>query len=196
MLFQSTLVLLLLSNVAANDALLVWLRSNGGFFSEKVQFRHLDPNDASSPVGLFANDALKKGETIMVIPKKCLFTTPPPRGMCPTARALAQHLREGEESFFKDYVNYLFDGKNRKNLPYRWSDDAKKILHEITGKELPNPAIDERSFASSCGDGGDLEEDAFELVFTGSWGDIPVLVPVYDMVNHRVSLRPDHVAAT
>ena len=196
MLLLCSLLLLLWSKVAANDPLIEWLRSNGGVFSDKVQFRHLDPNDESSPVGLFANDALKKGETIMVIPKKCLFTTPPPQGYCETARALAHHAREGEKSFFKDYVNYVFDGNKHKILPYRWSDDAKKILHEITGKEFPNPAIDERSFASSCGDGGDLEEDAFELVFTGSWGDIPVLVPVYDMVNHRVSLRPDHVAAT
>ena len=185
--FLLSLSSLLLSTVAANDAVIAWLRSNGGIFSDKVQFRHLDPNDASSPVGLFANDALKKGETIMVIPKKCLFTTPPPQGMCATARALAQHHREGEESFFKDYVNYLFDGNKHKKLPYRWSDDAKKILYEITGKELYNPVGEGRSFNRNCGDGGDLEEDAFELVISRSWGE--VMLPLHDMINHRVSSR-------
>ena len=189
MLFQSTLVLLLLSTVAANDPLIEWLRSNGGVFSDKVQFRHLDPNDASTPVGLFANDALKKGETIMVIPNKCLFTTPPPQGFCETARALAHHAREGEKSFFKDYVNYVFDGNKHKILPYRWSDDAKKILHEIAGKELYNPIGELGSFNSVCGDGGDLEEDAWELVISRSWRE--VMIPVYDMVNHRVSFRPE-----
>ena len=149
--------------VTANDALIEWLRRNGGLFSEKVQFHHLDPNDAASPIGLFATDALKKGETIMVIPKVCLFTTPPPhQSMCETARALAQQVRKGEHSFFKDYVNYLFDGYKHKKLPYRWSEDAKKILLEMTGKELQLSIPEDRSFKDHCGNGGDLEEDAWE----------------------------------
>jgi hypothetical protein len=182
------LLLLVLSSptvVTANDALIKWLRRNGGFFSEKVQFHHLDPNDAASPIGLFAHDALKKGETIMVIPKVCLFTTPPPQSMCETARALAQHVRKGEQSFFKEYVNYLFDGYKHKKLPYRWSEDAKKILLEMTGKELQLSIPEDRSFKDHCGNGGDLEEDAWELVISRSWGE--VMLPVYDMVNHRVS---------
>jgi len=189
MLFLSTLLSLLLSTVTANDALISWLRSNGGVFSDKVHFRHLDPNDASTPVGLFAKDTLKKGETIMVIPKKCMFTTPPPQGICETARALAEHHRKGEKSFFKDYVNYLFDGNKHKKLPYRWSDDAKNIMYEITGKELDLEIGDAHSFQRNCGDGDDLEEDAYELVISRSWGE--VMLPVYDMVNHRVSLSPE-----
>jgi hypothetical protein len=188
MLFLSTVLLLLLPIVAANDALIEWLRRNGGFFSEKVQFRPLDPNDDSSPIGLFANDALKRRETIIVLPQKCLFTTPPPQGVCKTARALAQQVREGENSFFKDYVNYLFDGKKHKQLPYRWSDDAKKILHEIAGDEFDLSISENDSFRSICGDGDDLEEDAWELLVSRSWRE--VMLPVSDIINHRVSLRP------
>jgi hypothetical protein len=188
MLFLSIGLLQLLSKVAANDAVIEWLRSNGGVVSEKVQFLHLDPNDASSPVGIFANHELKKGETIMVIPQKCLFSTPPPQGMCETARALAQHVREGEKSSLKEWVNYVFDGNKHKKLPFRWSDDAKKIVHSITGNEFQLPVGEELTFKSICGgDGGDLEEDAWESVITRSWGD--VMIPVYDMVNHRVSVR-------
>jgi len=185
--FLNILLLLQLSIVAAIDAVIEWLRSSGGVVSEKIQFIHLDPNDATSPVGIFAKDELKKGETIMVIPQKCLFTTPPPQGMCETARALAQQVREGEKSFFKEWLNYVFDGNKHKKVPYRWSDDAKKILREITGNEFHVSVGDELSFKSICGDGGDLEADAWESVITRSWGE--VMIPVYDMVNHRVSLR-------
>lgn len=178
------LALLLLPFVAGDDALIAWLRNNGGVFSEKVHFQHLDPEDTSSPNGLFAAQDLEEGETIMLIPHHGLLTTPPPQGLCQTARALADHKRQGDKSFFKDYVNYLFDGTKHRMLPYRWSDDAKEIMKQITGQELHSPVVDQ-SFAGACGDdGGPLEEDALEFIVSRSWEE--VMIPLYDMVNHRV----------
>jgi hypothetical protein len=186
MLLQRTWLLLLVSIVAADDALIKWIGSNGGVFSEKVHFEHLDPNDDASPYGLFANEALEKGETIMVIPHKCLLTTTPPQSLCQTARFLAENVRQRQTSFFKDYVNYLFNGKKHRKLPYRWSKEGKKIMDEITGGELYSP-IREDSFKLACGGGDQIEEDAFEFVISRSWEE--VMIPLYDMVNHRVSLK-------
>jgi hypothetical protein len=183
---RKAVLFLFVSIVSADDALIQWLRNNNGVFSEKVHFRHLDPTDDTSPNGLFAKEDLEKGETVMVIPRKCLFTTQPPKNLCRTARELANHRRQGEKSSFKEYVNYLFDGNKRGMLPGAWSPDAKKIMGEIKGAELPDPIV-EQSFKNICGDGGALEQEAFDYVISRSWGE--VMIPVYDMVNHRVRSR-------
>ena len=167
------------------QALVNWLRENGGTFSDKVEFRHLNPNDETSPNGLFAKAALAENETIMVIPHKCLLISPEaPPGFCGLARKLADHFRQGDQSFYKDYVNYLFDGNKKARVPDRWSDEAKQIMEAIIGDELPSPFL-ERSFHGHCGDSEDeLLEDAYELVMSRSWHE--VMIPVYDMVNHKV----------
>jgi len=185
--FQRALLLfVVIATVTANDALIQWLRANGGEFSEKVQYEHLDPNDKTSPVGLFAKEALTKGETVMVIPQKCLLKAKATEDMCATARELAMHVRLGEKSFFKDYVNYLFDGNKHKKLPRRWSREAKEIMNEIAGDELQNPLDAGPNFRARCGSGGgELEEDAWESLIARGWTEI--MIPLYDMINHRVS---------
>lgn len=171
---------------SVDNGMVAWLRENGGFFSDKIEFRALDPNDEKSPNGLFAKASLHVNETIMVIPHNCLLTSPEgePKSICNTARALVDHYKLGEQSFFKDYVNYLFDGNKRGRLPDRWSDAAKEIVEAFVGDELPSPFIG-KSFEDDCdGDGDPIEEDAYDFVLARSWTEI--MIPVYDMVNHRV----------
>lgn len=163
-----------------------WIRENGGYFSEKILFRQLDPNADDSPNGLFALDHIEKDETLMVIPVKCLLSSD---SICGTARALVEEYYKGENSFFRDYVQYLFeDESKRKQLPDRWSEEAQDILRMYVGDELYLPFGD-RSFEDDCdGEGEDpIEEDAYDFVVSRSWNE--VMIPVYDMVNHKVSSR-------
>lgn len=171
---------------SVDTGMVAWLREHGGFFSDKIEFRALDPNDEKSPNGLFAKASLQVNETIMVIPHKCLLTSPEGqrKSICNTARALVDHYWQGEQSFFKDYVNYLFDGNKRGRLPDRWSDAAKEIVETFVGDELPSPFFG-KTFEEDCGGSGDpIEEDAYDFVLARSWTEI--MIPVYDMVNHRV----------
>jgi hypothetical protein len=190
---RSVLSFLLLSHfsinrVVADEALVKWMLENGGVFSDKVEFRHLDPSDETSPNGLFAKASLKEEETIMVIPQKCLLKSPaePPEEFCGLARSLVNHYNQGDESFYKAYVDYLFDGNKKGNFPDQWSSEAKGIVKEIVGDELRSPLFG-YSFEDHCGGSGDeILEDAYELVVSRSWNE--VMVPLLDMVNHRVRL--------
>ena len=180
------------ASAAEGLALISWLRQNGGFFSHKIEFRQLDPNDDTSPNGLFAKGALKRGELLMQIPHKCLVKSAD-ASMCGAARALADHRRAGKESFFQEYMDYLFDGTKTRKLPGRWSDEGKEILETLLGEELPTPVI-EQSYRYGCvedtnvPDQIELLDDAFELVVARAWTD--TMVPLLDMINHRVREIP------
>mmetsp|Transcript_15556 Transcript_15556/g.23887 ORF Transcript_15556/g.23887 Transcript_15556/m.23887 type:complete len:1342 (-) Transcript_15556:210-4235(-) len=168
---------------ASADPMIKWIRANEGFFSEKVEFRHVDPKDVSSPFGLFAKEALKHEEKIMIIPQKCLLTSGGSEQVCDTAWNLIEQHKLGDKSFHKEYVSHIFDDKHRRKIPEAWSPEAKHILATIHGSEL-DPEVPERSFKKDCEGSGDaIEEDAYDLVISRGWND--VLIPIYDMVNHR-----------
>jgi hypothetical protein len=198
-LVRSILLILLsryINGVEADEALVKWVRENGGIFSNKVEYRHLNPNDATSPIGLFAKAPLKDKETIMVIPHECLLISPeePPQHICGVARSLANHYKQGDKSFYKAYVDYVFDGNKKGNQPDRWSSEAKEIVEEIVGDEL-SPPFFEYSFHGDCGGSKDeLLEDAYELVLSRSWTE--TMVPLLDMINHRVRLSRSPCAAS
>ena len=48
--------------------LLDWLRDNGAYVNDKLVVRRVDPNDLTSPRGVFAADDMETGETVCVIP--------------------------------------------------------------------------------------------------------------------------------
>ena len=63
------------SETVANDTqdvlitdLINWLRANGSFINDKLQIRHINPNDPTSPRGVFALESLEEGETVCNIP--------------------------------------------------------------------------------------------------------------------------------
>ena len=64
-------------------------------------------------------------------------------------------------------------------------------MEHILGDELPSP-FTQRSFEADCNGGelgsqaSELEERAYDFVVARSWSE--VMIPVYDMVNHKVSL--------
>jgi len=54
--------------------LINWLRANGAFINDKLQIRHINPDDPSSPRGLFALEPLEEGETVCNIPWELLIS--------------------------------------------------------------------------------------------------------------------------
>jgi len=80
------------------------------YCSPKIEYRDLVENDKSSPLGMFLSEAVDKGETLMLITKKCLFTMgkspAESTDTCDTVKNLAHHHELGESSEFYPYVNY------------------------------------------------------------------------------------------
>ena len=161
-----------------------WIRSQGGFFSPKIEFQLLDKNDPSSPMGIFALEDLSKKETLMVIPQSCLLTSGGSFKTCDTARNLVKQRLLKNTSKFAPYVDYVFDPKHKGHLPSSWSQAGKSLIQKIIGEEMPPYDVAGISFEEECGGSGEaLEEEAYLIVMRRSWDDL--LVPVFDMVNHR-----------
>ena len=161
-----------------------WIRSEGGYFSPKLEFRHFNKADPKSAMGVFAAEDVPRGESLMVIPRDCLLTSgESSTNICDTAHNLIVEYRLGDESDFAPYVQYLFGTAKPGHLPSNWSEAGKDLLRTVIGRELLSRDPMDVSFEGNCGGSGDpLEELAYHLVHSRSWDD--KMVPVFDMVNH------------
>ena len=69
------------------------------------------------------------------------------------------------------------------HLPSNWLEARKDLLRTFIGRELLSCDPMDVSFGGNCGGSRDpLEELAYHLVHSRSWGD--KMVPVFYMVNH------------
>eukprot|EP00977_Amphora_coffeiformis_P020896 scaffold8605_cov178-Amphora_coffeaeformis.AAC.15 len=55
------------------EGMISWVRSHGGFFSEKLEMRRYDPNNAQSPYGMFATQDIASKETLFKLPHECIM---------------------------------------------------------------------------------------------------------------------------
>ena len=194
------------------DELVDWLRSfskqqpgAAGYFSDKIAFQPIDPTDPASPNGAFALQPIQQGERLIVIPKSAVIGGS--GNMCDTARQLLTEYQKvlqqqqqddddgssssssSSSSAYEPYVKYVFQAKQHDKLPVAWSQQAQNLFARMVGKELPPQDIAGFSFQEQCSSSSStsqqqqLEEDAWRIVISRSWND--VLLPVYDMVNHR-----------
>ena len=169
-----------------NDQI-AWLRSKGGFFSDKMTYGTYDEVNPSIN-GLFAKENIEAKEQIMIIPKSALITGGPTEDLCETVRKLALEYHRKSESPFQPYVKYVFESYNHEHLPSAWSDRAKGIFKKLIGNELEPQDFGELSFQESCnGSEEDAENKtlaaALRIVLSRGWTD--KLVPLFDMMNHR-----------
>ena len=180
------------TTASAAEEQINWIQSRGGYYSPKIEYRNLVENDKSSPLGMFLSEAVGEGETLMLIPKECLFTTgkspAESKDTCDTVRNLAHHHELGESSEFYPYVKYCFDKRHVGDLPATWSKEGKELIERIVGENelLPYLMITEMTYENVCGNDSSatpLVRDAYNHVLRRSWDDI--MIPVFDMVNHR-----------
>mmetsp|Transcript_7170 Transcript_7170/g.10467 ORF Transcript_7170/g.10467 Transcript_7170/m.10467 type:complete len:381 (+) Transcript_7170:52-1194(+) len=186
--FSRTLFLIaiaaLTTVIAANHPVIEWLRSrDGGHFTEKVFFRD---------GGMFAAEDISEGEIVMMIPPNALFgpNADDDSDECGTARRLAHeyvHLKEKSDHW--PYLQYVFESFPHKSVPIGWSSAGKKIVRDlIVGSELEPRGFGRGSYKNACGATDDDSlavwlEAAWRIVLSRGWHHI--MVPVFDMVNHR-----------
>eukprot|EP00532_Pseudo-nitzschia_australis_P004846 CAMPEP_0168188090 /NCGR_PEP_ID=MMETSP0139_2-20121125/15423_1 /TAXON_ID=44445 /ORGANISM="Pseudo-nitzschia australis, Strain 10249 10 AB" /LENGTH=1330 /DNA_ID=CAMNT_0008110427 /DNA_START=98 /DNA_END=4090 /DNA_ORIENTATION=- len=195
-LVQSILLLLICGAspsiaVTNHDSLVEWLRATpNGFFSEKISWQHLDPNDPTSPYAMHASEDIPRDESLIVVPQSMLITKDTGYN-CDSVTMLLEELEKGKDSGYFPYVDYLFgDGTKQGNLPFEWSDLGQELLDLIIGDGLYPKQFDHHYVEQFCpniiaepDDPTQLEIDAYLFMISRSWDD--VMIPVYDMVNHR-----------
>mmetsp|Transcript_14520 Transcript_14520/g.40367 ORF Transcript_14520/g.40367 Transcript_14520/m.40367 type:complete len:1336 (-) Transcript_14520:1047-5054(-) len=193
---QPILLFLLLSvspstAVTDHESLVEWLRATpNGFFSDKIKWVPLDPSNPTGSHAMFAAEDISKNETLVVVPKSILVT----KGTgynCDAVKMLIDEKQKGTESQYFPYIDYLFGDDSKKgNLPVAWSELGKELLDMIVGDGLYPQRFSHHNVEDFCPlivsdqeNPTQLETDAYLFMIARSWDD--VLIPVYDMVNHR-----------
>ena len=196
------------SDDATMDSIITWIRSKqGGFFSDNIEIRRIDPADVTSYFGVFAKRDIKAKEDLMKIPHECYieawedarvmgveipkdydildqvgFQT----NTCLLSHKLRKELKLGKNSSFAPYITYLKSQKPGQ-LPAMWSTNGKDILRKVL--EPGSDGVDwmDWYFLFETGTSSCISSDPFEmltLTLTVQRGFDNSLIPVWDMVNH------------
>eukprot|EP00588_Corethron_pennatum_P034041 CAMPEP_0194347092 /NCGR_PEP_ID=MMETSP0171-20130528/105796_1 /TAXON_ID=218684 /ORGANISM="Corethron pennatum, Strain L29A3" /LENGTH=459 /DNA_ID=CAMNT_0039114301 /DNA_START=95 /DNA_END=1474 /DNA_ORIENTATION=+ len=181
-----------------------WLISaeiGGSFNVDKVAF----DNGA-----MFAIGDISKGELIMDVPRKAQLRPSKEEYeehedynseedgyglMCFTAKRLAYEYEVlKEKSGHWPYLQYVFESFDHAAIPIGWSPEGKELVHVMVDYDVLEPfdfgdtCFAGTTYAESCkhaadGEGSVLLEAAWRIVVSRGWNH--VLVPSYDMINHR-----------
>mmetsp|Transcript_27330 Transcript_27330/g.38658 ORF Transcript_27330/g.38658 Transcript_27330/m.38658 type:complete len:373 (-) Transcript_27330:161-1279(-) len=204
--FQLLLLLgLAIPIVSANtekdvDGIVEWVRSKGGFFSEKLVIRPMI--EGSSALGVYAVEKIEKNEVLMKIPKGCYLRLKKPKKIdtssdateedvmttwhanyCKLAKKLKSSIDLGDGSDFAPYTSYL-KKQQRGQTPATWSEDGKILLRKL----LPDGHdavdwIDTYHKEKGCFPKDDAEMELLVSMVIQRGYD-STLVPIWDMVNH------------
>lgn len=193
MLRISLLLALLARSVADTDhgqAIIDWIRSEGGTFNDNLEIRHLD-DDPFHPLGVFATAPIPKGQTLISVPKKCAIQVDSEEDvMCDLSHELYRELKSPENSKHAPFIKYLADIKPHRQMPSAWSKEGKQLLLELVNANDPVyslPPIDLTgwSFEENCEKSprDPLEAEAFFITFPRSVDGY--LLPIFDLFSHR-----------
>ncbi|KAL7524896.1 hypothetical protein ACHAWF_001123 [Thalassiosira exigua] len=162
-----------------------WIRDNDGFVSEKV-FLH-KPADGG-PRGIYANGTFEEGERICSIPWDLMLKPSEewvdPEDRCGTIEALYEDMKDDKTPYGR-YIKSM----PRNYLPHWWSEEGKALLRELLGPKLPPEIIRNDDFFrevyKDCEVDRDDDLESHAEVMVTARGDDELLVPFYDMINHR-----------
>mmetsp|Transcript_7834 Transcript_7834/g.19536 ORF Transcript_7834/g.19536 Transcript_7834/m.19536 type:complete len:1438 (-) Transcript_7834:738-5051(-) len=192
-----------------------WLLTKDGayFAADLIDWKQYDPSDPKSAYGMFAKTNIKKDTTLMTLPQSALLkagesTADEGYEPCDVVDQLVEEYKEGKESDYAPYIEYLFGDDSKKGkLPSSWSSKARKLLRQLVGSSEDNSLMPETTFLKSdryqtykyhCvgEDAKDrkwfytlsledkqLYQDSYLFMISRSWTD--VMIPLYDMINHR-----------
>lgn len=179
-----------------------WVREKGGFFSDKLEIRHIDPRDSTSPLGVFAREDIDEFESLLNVPHACYIGLwdealdgertgeeeidgEPDNhydNVCNLSRKLANELKLGNESEYAPYLNYVRIQREGQ-LPATWSEVGKDLLRSIepSGYLVDWMDLDyhdnEKCIRSTY--------DRHMLALTVQRGYDTTFIPLWDMINHR-----------
>ena len=122
------------------QALISWLKEEGGYFHPKLEMRRVDPSDPTSFFGMFANDFIPKDELLIRLPQTMVLGDPEEGGPdvmnCGTVRNLIDQLKLKDDSKYAPYVNYLIDTQP-PGCPSAWSEAGKALFTRVTSPSAP-----------------------------------------------------------
>lgn len=177
------------------DDMITWVQSAGGSFSDKLEIRRMDPEDAFSPYGVYAKEYIEAKESLMIIPHECYIAIhdaenidiedweePYHNNLCNLAQKLMTEMKLGEKSQYAPYIAYLQTQK-RGQLPVNWSEDGKEVLKQFypEGHQVVN-WIDQHFKQKECIGDDPFEEHMVEMTVQRCFDE--ALIPIWDMVNH------------
>lgn len=180
-----------------------WVRSEGGYFNDKIEIRRVDPNDSSSFFGVFANSAIDAQEILMGIPQECyidIFDEAKDteiedwnqsislyhKNMCMLCHKLITEMKLGDESQFAPYVAYLKTQKPGQ-LPVNWSEAGKNLLRHVLKPGSDGVDWIDKYYLKSHSELNCIVDDPFEIhmmEITVQRSYDTALIPIWDMVNH------------
>jgi len=189
-----------------SDVLIEWLRANGAYINEKLEVKHVVPNDPSSPRGVFATKDMDIGETLCSIPsplilkprKELIEGLPSDYEDCGAANAVMEAI-SGDE--ITPYGQYLLQQPNGY-IPSFWSEAGKDLLVEMlkskssepltaspTGldhDELPPHGVQLFLDGWEKWCGGDIDNQLYvkAVMLREARADYKYMIPFYDMFNH------------
>lgn len=192
----SILLCLLLSVAAATkdtdvelaNAIVEWVREQGGFFSDKLEIRRMDPNNLSTPLGVFASQDIEPKEPLLFVPHECFISLWDDaaedddedvgfyKNLCSLSQLLAKELKMGNESKYGPFIQYI-KAQKQGQIPATWSDPGKRLLRRILPTDSDIIDWIEWNFE-------DCDVDEHTLALTVQRGYDTALIPIWDMFNH------------
>lgn len=187
----------------------------GGFFNDKQEVRPVNDGSEGNGVfyGIFAKEFIAKGDLLTQVPWEYIITAEESdRSLsqsdfedavlkCGTARNLAKEMKQvqtlgryikdpNSASKFGPYIQYLLD-QSQGIIPSDWSFKGRRMFEDILGgqRQIVPPLyattwLQEDWYDDCKGDPSD-ELAAKAAMLVVSRADDDLLVPVYDMYNHR-----------
>ena len=186
----------ILANNDTQDVLITdlinWLRSNGAFINDKLEIRHINPDDPTSR-GLFALESLEEGEMVCNIPWDLMITSgredkvgPESRLWdCGTIDAVIEELGKSTDDM-TPYGKYLLSQPRGYTLGF-WSKEGQKLFWEMTDDEkLPPIYIEEplEEWEEYCNGDAENDDHVFAVMLVKARADYQYLVPFYGEFEH------------
>ncbi len=173
-----------------------WLRANGAFINDKLQIRHINPDDPSSPRGLFALESLEQGETVCNIPWELIISPSEkvaPQSErykqldCGTIDAVIEEICKSE-SDMTAYGKYLLSQPRGYTLGF-WSKLGQDLFWEMTDDEKLPPVWIEairEDWEEECGGNAENSSHLFAMMLVKARADYQYLVPFYGEFKHTL----------
>ena len=197
-----------------HDAIIDWVRSRGGFFSDKIEIRRAEPDDPNSHLGVFATKNISAKERLLEVPKSCFIalggdevltaSTDDDDGfywknVCSLSKKLMKEMELGADSDYAPYIAYV-NAQKTGQIPATWSNAGKDLLRTVLdegrnlayGNNFLPPKnmvdwIDIHLKQAGCIDAEDpFQEHAAAI--TVQRGYDTALIPIWDMFNHDNNL--------
>lgn len=183
---------------ALTSTLIQWVRTNGGYVSDKIVVRHIN-DDLNSPRGVFAVNDIAEGETLAIIPWDLIIKSPERAAGkvegkwsyddCGVIEETRKAMTASEDTI-TPYGKYLLSQPMNYTVGF-WTEKGQQLFDELIGRVdeeniLPPIDIDDQlvdEFLITCN--GNVTDPmtvhAVELVRARS--DYEYMVPIYGEIG-------------